>query len=213
MRRLLIIISSLFMIDPVGPMVQQKIDKRVTSCTHATQKRQSLLDNTISQRSRVWVWRIVDKCLPASQITCRLGVPSAIASRLGSQRVLSTQHEQTQSERHSAASMHIYRGLQLAGSLPVTYLSDPECRTMTSTDAHTVRVALALHNTATVAIRSYLPTVCRGCVTCGSSRAAQANICAGDVSRTSRLSLHRMLGIPHCRPSSPKLLATGRFVF
>ena len=70
--------SSLFMIDPVGPireviinlsgpMVQQKIDKRVTSCTHATQKRQSLLDN--SQHSRVWVWRIVDQCLPASQIT------------------------------------------------------------------------------------------------------------------------------------------------
>ena len=78
-------VSSLFMIDPVGPMVQQKIDKRVTSCTHATQNRQRLLDN--SQHSRVWVWRIVDQCLPASQITCRLGVPSAVASRLGSQHV------------------------------------------------------------------------------------------------------------------------------
>ena len=87
-----LILVSLFMIDPVGPMVQQKIDKRVTSCTHATQKRQSLLDN--SQHSRVWVWRIVDQCLPASQITCRLGVSSAFASRLGSQHVLSTQHEQ-----------------------------------------------------------------------------------------------------------------------
>ena len=175
-------------------MVQQNIDKRVTSCTHATQKRQSLLDN--SQHSRVW--RIVDQCLPASQITCQLGVPSAIASRLGSQHVLSTQHEQaygsgptprTQSERLSAATMQI----QLAGSLPVTlpesnnaslgsgYLSAPECRTMTSTDARTVGVALAsvlaLHNTATVPSRSYVPTVCRGCVTCGSSRAAQANIC------------------------------------
>ena len=61
--------------------------------------------------------------------------------------------------------MHI----QLAGSLPV--MSAPECRTMTSTDARTVRVALALHNAATVPSRSYVPTVCRGCV------AAQANIC------------------------------------
>ena len=113
------------MIDPVGPMVQQNIDKRVTSCTHATQKRQSLLDN--SQHSRVW--RIVDQCLPASQITCRLGVPSAI-DRVPSRVTARTFHSartsigvlpsrptpRTQSERHSAASMQI----QLAGSLPVT---------------------------------------------------------------------------------------------
>ena len=165
-------------------MVQQTIDKRVTSCTHATQKRQSLLDN--SQHSRVWVWRIVDQCLPASQITCRLG--SRLRSRPVSghstyfplstnkhSRGLSRPTPRTQSERHSAASMHI----QLAGSLPV--MSAPECRTMTSRAARRV----PLRRTSAAAA----------------------------VSRTARLSLHRMLGIPHCRPSSPKLLATGRFVF
>ena len=104
-------------------MVQQNIDKRVTSCTHATQKRQSLLDN--SQHSRVWVWRIVDQCLPASQITCRLGVPSAIASRLGSQHVLSTQHEQAYGFRPTPVRspndirQQVWR-YEIAGSLPVT---------------------------------------------------------------------------------------------
>ena len=95
--------------------------------------------------------------------------------------------------------------IQQAGSLPVTlpesnnaslgsgYLSVPERRTMTSTDARTVRRVVA------TCLR------CRGCVTCGSSSAAQANICCWCFTDgPARLSLHRMLGIPHCRPSSPK---------
>ena len=36
------------MIDPVGPMVQQKIDKRVTSCTHATQNRHNCLHSKVT---------------------------------------------------------------------------------------------------------------------------------------------------------------------
>ena len=121
--------------------------------------------------------------ITVNTVVCGCGASSTSASRLARShavsghstyfplstnkhsRGLSRPTPRTQSERHSAASMHI----QLAGSLPV--MSAPECRTMTSTDARTVRVALALHNTATVPSRSYVPTVCRGCV------AAQANIC------------------------------------
>ena len=106
--------------------------------------------------------------------------------------------------------------IQLAGSLPVTlpesnnaslgsgYLSAPERHTMTSTDARTVRVALALHNTATVP--SWLRAYGVGAALRAARRVPLRRTSAARVSRTARLSLHRMLGIPHCRPPSPNFL-------
>ena len=60
-----------------------------TTCKRMLHKIVSLLENSQhSQHSRPW--RFVDQCLPASQITCRLGVPSA---------PVSGQHEQAYSPR------------------------------------------------------------------------------------------------------------------
>ena len=99
--------------------------------------------------------------------------------------------------------------IQLADSFPVTlpesnsaslgsgYQSAPECRTMTSTNARTVRVALALHNTATVPSRAYgVWAALRA-----ARRVPLRRTSAAGVSRPARLSLHRMyhIKVPHQR--------------
>ena len=94
------------MIDPVGPMVQQTFTIRlhVYAC-YTKSSKSSRKHSQHSQHSRAW--HIVDQCLPASQITCRLGVPSAPVS--GQHEQAYSPYRRTQNERHSAASVQIKR--------------------------------------------------------------------------------------------------------
>ena len=76
--------------------------------THVTQNcKSSRKHSQHSQYSRAW--RIVDQCLPASQITCRLGVPSAPVS--GQHEQAYSLYRRTQNERHSV-------------SIPCTWMKD-----------------------------------------------------------------------------------------
>ena len=73
-----------------------------TTCKRMLHKIVSLLENSQhSQHSRLW--RFVDQCLPASQITCRLGVPSAPAS--GQHEQAYSPYRRTQNERHSSVQI------------------------------------------------------------------------------------------------------------
>ena len=74
-----------------------------TTCKRMLHKIVSLLENSQhSQHSRPW--RFVDQCLPASQITCRLGVPSAPVSGQHEQAYSRT-YRRTQNERHSSVQI------------------------------------------------------------------------------------------------------------
>ena len=73
-----------------------------TTCKRMLHKIVSLLENSQhSQHSRPW--RFVDQCLPASQITCRLGVPSAPVS--GQHEQAYSPYRRTQNERHSSVQI------------------------------------------------------------------------------------------------------------
>ena len=193
---------------PRGSNDTTEINKhyQTTRCTcrpmHVTQHRQSLLDNSQhSQHSRAW--RIVDQCLPASQITCRLGVPSRSAPVSGHSTLHAARTsilpapayaERTTFSSQCADKNSLARSpshYQKATILP-RLGQDVSPRI-----SHITVRRVALRNTAaTVPSRSWRRAYGVG-PTCRSSRAAQANIC------TARLSLQRVLGIPHCRPSPP----------
>ena len=73
-----------------------------TTCKRMLHKIVSLLEN--SQHSRhSRPWRFVDQCLPASQITCRLGVPSAPVS--GQHEQACSPYRRTQNARHSSVQI------------------------------------------------------------------------------------------------------------
>ena len=113
-----------------------------TTCIRMLHKIVSLLENSQhSQHSRPW--RFVDQCLLASQITCRLGVPSAPVS--GQHEQAYSPYRRTQNERHSSVQIkrwidktrwlgprHITRKQQC---LAWVRMSAPEYHTSTLTHA------------------------------------------------------------------------------
>ena len=146
---------SLFMIDPVGPMVQQKLTSRL-QCLPVTQNRHKVFSITQSTLACVAHRRPVPPGQPDHKPT-RGPV---------SQHVPSTQHKQAFSqyaERTTFSSQCADKTRWLAPRhiaskqqcLARVRMLAPKCRT--STDSRTVRVALR-NTAATVPSRSYVPT-------------------------------------------------------
>ena len=156
----------LFMIDPVGPMIQQTFTIRLH--VYACYTKSSVFSKTQStQSTQSRAWRIVDQCLPASQITCRLGVPSTPVSGQHQQAYSAySSYRRTHNERHSAARVQIKRWIDKTRWLGPGHItswvrmSAPEYHTSTLTHAR-----VALRNTAaTVPSRGYVCHRCRAYV-------------------------------------------------
>ena len=92
----------LFMVDPVGPMVQQTFTIRLH--VNACYTKSSVFSKTVNTVNTVVRGASsTSASRPRSQITCRLGVPSAPVS--GQHEQAYSPYQRTQNERHSSVQI------------------------------------------------------------------------------------------------------------